>query len=77
MPSFQASLSSPLEPALHCLQVPRIKAEAVQRVSQALADTYASVHAALLDPSSGYDATAVAAAVRQSPAQVRMLLGVV
>lgn len=70
--AFHATAPSPLSS-----QVPRIKAEAVQRVSQGLADAYASLHAALLEPASGYDPAAVAAAVRQTPAQVRVLLGVV
>eukprot|EP00887_Chlorella_sp_A99_P005804 scaffold1.g5804.t1 len=78
MRTFFGKLSDPTTlPDFPQLQVPRIKGEAVQRVSQALADAYAAVHAALLDPASGYDGAAVGAAVRQTPAQVRMLLGVV
>lgn len=58
------------------VQVPRLKAEAIQRVLRALADAYASVHNALTDPSSGYQAEEVAQAVPYSPAQVATLLGV-
>ena len=57
--------------------MPRAKAEAMQRVLTALADSYAGVHEALLDPASGYPPDEVAAAVRHTPAQVRTLLGVV
>ncbi|KAL4421302.1 hypothetical protein ABPG75_010593 [Micractinium tetrahymenae] len=78
MRTFFARLSDPaMLPELPKLQVPRLKAQAVQRVLQSLADTYAAVHAALLEPGSGYDPAAVEAEVRHSPAHVRTLLGVV
>ncbi|KAI7838109.1 hypothetical protein COHA_008117 [Chlorella ohadii] len=78
MRTFFARLSDPaMLPELPKLQVPRLKAEAIQRVLQALADAYATVHAALNDPASGYPAAEVADAVRHTPAQVRTLLGVV
>ncbi|PSC76084.1 Conserved oligomeric Golgi complex subunit 6 [Micractinium conductrix] len=64
MRTFFARLSDPaMLPELPKLQVPRLKAEAVQRVLQALADAYATVHAALLDPGSGYDTAAVGEAL--------------
>ena len=62
--------------AAPCPQVPRLRAEAIQRVLRALADAYATVHAAIEDPASGYQAAEVAQAVRHSPAQVATLLGV-
>ena len=68
---------SPWHPPSLPVQVPRLKAEAVQRVLQSLADAYATVHAALTDPGSGYPAGEVAEAVRHTPAHVRTLLGVV
>lgn len=78
MRTFFARLSDPaMLPELPKLQVPRLKAEAIQRVLQSLADAYAAVHAALTDPGSGYPAAEVAEAVRHTPAQVRTLLGVV
>ncbi|KAI3423947.1 hypothetical protein D9Q98_009781 [Chlorella vulgaris] len=78
MRTFFARLSDPsMLPELPKLQVPRLKAETIQRVLQALADAYATVHAALLDPANGYPAAEVAEAVRHTPAQVRTLLGVV
>ncbi|KAL4424572.1 hypothetical protein ABPG77_009156 [Micractinium sp. CCAP 211/92] len=78
MRTFFARLSDPaMLPELPKLQVPRLKAQAVHRVLQTLADTYATVHSALLEPGSGYDAAAVQAEVRHTPAHVRTLLGVV
>ncbi|PRW32513.1 Conserved oligomeric Golgi complex subunit 6 isoform A [Chlorella sorokiniana] len=78
MRTFFARLSDPaMLPELPKLQVPRLKAEAIQRVLQALADAYATVHTALNNPASGYPAAQVAEAVRHTPAQVRTLLGVV
>ncbi len=56
--------------------VSRLKAEAIHRVLFRLADAYATVHAALEDPASGYQAAEVAKAVRHTPAQVATLLGV-
>lgn len=57
-------------------QVPRLRAEASQRVLRALAAAYATVHQALSDPASGYQAEEVQQAVPYTPAQMATLLGV-
>jgi hypothetical protein len=52
-----------------------VRADAIQRVLVRLSEAYATVHAALEDPASGYQAAEVAQAVRHTPAQVATLLG--
>lgn len=131
--AWTGSRISALPSLADSMQVPRLKAQAVHRVLQTLADTYATgkqrrgalgrlppdavwraalppapgqtppycthacclelsllrltnsalpsphpaAYSALLEPGSGYDATAVQAEVRHTPAHVRTLLGVV
>lgn len=75
--TFFGRLTAPdLLPEFPALQVPRLRAEASQRVLGAVAGAYAEVHDALLDPASGYPAAGVRAAVKHSPAEIRTLLGV-
>lgn len=77
MRTFFGKLSDPAAlPEFRKLQVPLLKAEAVQQSLTALADAYGEVYLALMDPESGYSAEQVAQAVRHTPAQVRTLLGV-
>jgi hypothetical protein len=56
------------------VQAPRLRADAVARVAQALAESFESVYTALDDPTMGY--TEGSSAVRNTPAQVRTILGV-
>ena len=76
MRTFFGKLSDPAAlPEFRKLQVPLVKAEALERCLTALADAYAQVYAALTDVKSGYPAEEVAQVVRHTPAQVRTLLG--
>jgi len=75
--TFFGKLSDPAAlPEFRKLQVPLIKAEAVQRSLTALADAYEEVFNALMAPESGYSAAEVGQVVKHTPAQVRTLLGV-
>ena len=58
-------------------QVPRLRAKAVQRLAQAIADAYETVYAAVAEPHNGYLSEPLAAeALRHTPAHVRTILGV-
>lgn len=75
--TFFGTLSDPAAlPEFRKLQVPLIKAEAVQRSLTALADAYEEVFNALMAPESGYTVAEVGQVVKHTPAQVRTLLGV-
>lgn len=75
--TFFGKLSDPAAlPEFRKLQVPLIKAEAVQRSLTALADAYEEVFDAFMAPDSGYPAADVGNVVKHTPAQVRTLLGV-
>jgi hypothetical protein len=59
------------------LQAPRLRADAVARIAQALAEAYATVYAAMADSSNGYaDQPGVSIALEHTPENVRMILGV-
>lgn len=62
---------------LRCLQVPRLRADAVARVCRSLLECYELVYAAIEDPTNGYLEAGGAAAVKHTPAQVRTILGVI
>ena len=75
--TFFGKLSDPAAlPEFRKLQVPLIKADAVQRSLTALADAYEQVYTTLMAPESGYPAAEVGYVVKHTPAQVRTLLGV-
>lgn len=60
-----------------CMQVPRLRAQAVQRVAQTIADAYDAVHTAVAEPQNGYLADPLSAdALRHTPAHVRTILGI-
>lgn len=74
---FFGRLSDPaILPEFEKLRVPRVKADAVNKVLTALGMTYSSVYEALLDPTNGYKAAEVKTAVKHTPSQVKTLLGV-
>lgn len=58
------------------MQVPRLRADAVARVAQALAESYDAVYSALDDPTLGYTEQGGASVVKNTPVQVRTILGV-
>ena len=59
------------------LQVPRLRADAVSRVTRSLADCYELVFSVVEDPRSGYLEQGGAAAIKHTPAQVRTILGAI
>ena len=59
------------------LQGPRVRADVVARVATALAEAFESVYLALDDPTLGYAEQGGSGSVRNTPVQVRTILGVV
>jgi len=77
MRTFFGRLSDPaILPEFEKLRVPRVKADAANKVLTALGTTYSVIYEALLDPSNGYKAAEVKQAVKHTPSQVKTLLGV-
>lgn len=59
------------------MQAPRLRADAVARIAQSLAEAYETVYAAVADSANGYaEQQGVAAALEHTPENVRMILGV-
>lgn len=77
MQTFFGSLTDPSAlPEFRKLQVPVLKAEAVRRSLNALAEAYECVYDHVYAESSGYDRARVMQMIRHTPGQVRTLLGV-
>ena len=58
-------------------QAPRLRAEAVARIAQSLAEAYETVYSAVADSANGYtEQQGASAALEHSPENVRMILGV-
>ena len=59
------------------LQAPRLRADAVARIAQSLAEAYETVYAAVADSANGYaEQPGVSTALEHTPENVRMILGV-
>ena len=59
------------------MQAPRLRADAVARIAQSLAEAYETVYSAVTDPANGYtQQQGASAALEHGPENVRMILGV-
>jgi hypothetical protein len=60
-----------------CLQAPRTRAEGVSRVARCLYESFEFLYSVVDDPTSGYLEQGGTASIKNTPMQVRTILGVV